>query len=68
MERLVKELKRSVSYIRVLIGRYNIQKTRFKISKKIAYNIPKEIMQEIRKYNARCQKHTGRTKKNDKRA
>lgn len=51
MDRLVKRLNRSVSWIRMCLGMFGIKRTRFKISKKTAYNVPKEIMQKMIKFS-----------------
>ena len=65
MERLRKKLGRSVSYIRTIIARFNIPKVRLKISKKIAYDIPKEKMRLIKEYNEQRQIHKSRISKSD---
>ena len=65
MERLSKKLNRSVSYIRIIIGRFNIKKVKLKISGKIAYDIPLEQMKEIKEFNDRSQIHKSRNGKNN---
>ena len=65
MERLRKKLNRSVSYIRMIIGRFNIKKVKLKISGKIAYDIPLEQMKLIKEFNDRSQIHKSRNRKNN---
>lgn len=53
METLVKKLNRSVSWIRMCFGMFNIGRTRFKTSKKTAYIVPKEKMALIKEYSSK---------------
>lgn len=51
MDRLIKLLNRSEAFIRLCLMRFDIKQTKLKISKKVAYDIQKETMQQILKFN-----------------
>lgn len=53
METLVKKLNRSVSWIYMCFGMFNIKRTHFKTNKKPAYDIPKDVMAQIKNYSER---------------
>ena len=65
MERLRKKLNRSVSFIRVILARFNVKKVKLKLSGKIAYDIPIEQMKLIKEFNDRSQIHKSRNGKNN---
>ncbi len=67
MKRLTVKLKRSVAFIKLCIDRYGIKQTRFKTTGEIAYDIPKDKMQEIINYSNRRKKagHKNRNRKID---
>lgn len=66
MKQLERKFKRSKPFIQMCIDRFGIQKTRFKTTNQLVYDIPKDKMEEIMEFNyARRRKYPARNGKSN---
>lgn len=56
MKKLTVKLKRSKAFIKLCIDRFGIQQIRYKTTGELAYDIPKDKMQEIIDFSNRRKK------------